>query len=374
MAFDLIRPTLSDPTDRPPPDRSMVHPPITIPMAAVLGMLSGVRARCPEPWTASLVGQAGFAPALLQEVHARVTGEQYVKLFCLLMDRLDDECLGLLPRPLRRGSFALVARSTLGVATVGQALRRMAQGFDLLLHDVRPCLVQEDGLTGLAWALRHPDGTPPPNFLYEMLMRVSWRLLAWLHGGKLLPARCDFCFARPDYADIYARIFPGPLRFDRPSSVVWFNVTALATPVHRDAAALERFLQGSPGNVVLPWLGERAASARVHALLRRTSPQWPDLAATAASLHMSVSTLQRHLAQEGTSFQALKDQLRRDLAIVRLSTGNPPLAVLAAELGFSDSAAFQRAFKTWTGSSPGSYKKGRQGSNASKKQQTIPYR
>ncbi|MDN6888112.1 AraC family transcriptional regulator, partial [Variovorax sp. CAN2819] len=81
------------------------------------------------------------------------------------------------------------------------------------------------------------------------------------------------------------------------------------------------------------------------------------LATTADVLHMSVSTLQRHLATEGTSFQALKDQLRRDLAIVRLNTSTVPLAALAEELGFADSAAFQRAFKTWTGGAPGSYRR-----------------
>lgn len=67
---------------------------------------------------------------------------------------------------------------------------------------------------------------------------------------------------------------------------------------------------------------------------------------------MSGSTLQRRLAAEGTSFQALKDELRRDMAIVRLATGTLPVTDLALELGFRDSAVFQRAFKSWTGCTP----------------------
>jgi AraC-like DNA-binding protein len=62
---------------------------------------------------------------------------------------------------------------------------------------------------------------------------------------------------------------------------------------------------------------------------------------------MAASTLQKRLAADGTSFQALKDALRR--------TGHRPpphqtvpLVALADELGFADSAAFQRAFKSWT--------------------------
>jgi AraC-like DNA-binding protein len=85
---------------------------------------------------------------------------------------------------------------------------------------------------------------------------------------------------------------------------------------------------------------------------------WPDLVGSAAVLHVSAATLQRRLAREGTSFRSLKDELRRDTAIGRLSTGTVTLAAVAIELGFADSAAFQRAFKSWTGSAPGAYRRG----------------
>jgi AraC-like DNA-binding protein len=71
---------------------------------------------------------------------------------------------------------------------------------------------------------------------------------------------------------------------------------------------------------------------------------------------MSVSALQRHLSLEGKSFQMLKDELRRDMAIVRLTSTGATLSAIADELGFADSTAFQRAFKSWTGSTPGIYR------------------
>ena len=334
----------------------MMRPPITISIAAVRGMLTGVRRSRPHDWIAELLARAGIAVELLDEDNARVTGEQYVALFRLLMDELDDECMGLMSSPLRRGSFVLVARSALGATTAASALRWIARGFDLLLADIAVEVVEDGTLTGLALSPRAGAG-PQQNFAYELLIRVCWRLLAWLHGGKLKPKCFDFCFPQPDYVSIYDKIFPARLRFDRPASVVWFDACDLATPVRRDSRALHDFLRQSPANVVLPWVSERAVGARVQALLRRTCPQWPDLAASAGSLNMAVSTLQRHLAAEGTSFQLLKDRLRRDMAIVRLSTSAVPLSVLAAELGFSDSASFQRAFKGWTGSAPGAYRR-----------------
>ena len=338
----------------------MLRPPVTIPIAAVQGMLSGVRARgdASPAWTEGLLDEAGIPPALLEEAGSRITAQHYTALFRLLMDRLDDESLGFLSRPLRRGSFSLVARSALGAPSLEVALRRVARSFRLLQDDVALVCLREGPLTGIGLAFNDVPAAHH-NFLHELMLRVLWRLLAWLHGGPLKPRRFDFSFEQPPYAAMYAKIFPGPLQFSQPHSAVWFQGTALATPVRRDEQALGLFMQAAPGNVIAPWLSEQAVSSRVRAVLQRLSPAWPDLATTAKALHLSTSTLQRHLMAEGTTFQALKDQLRRDLAIVRLNTSTMPLAALAADLGFAVSAAFQRAFKSWTGSAPGSYRKSR---------------
>lgn len=333
----------------------MGHPPVTIPIAAVHGLLSGV-ARDPGcDWIPELVEEAGIPPALLGESGARVTGQHYVRLFRALMDRLDDECLGLVSRPMRRGGFALVSRAALSAPTLAVAIRRIGQGFGLLIEDVRFAVTEEGPLTGLVLTPR-PGYCQPGNFFFELMLRVSWRLLAWLAGRRLMAVRFDFCFPRPDYAGIYRNIFPATLRFDQVATAVWFERAELASPVRREPEALETFLSASPGNLVLPWLAERTVSRRVYVLLHTACPAWPDLPETARSLHMSVSTLQRRLSAENTTFQAIKDLLRRDLAISWLNTRREPLAVLACELGFIDSAAFQRAFKKWTGSPPGLYR------------------
>jgi AraC-like DNA-binding protein len=332
----------------------MLHPPITIPIAFVHGMLSGLRARG-QPCDA-LLADAGIAPELLQQANARVTAAQYVALFRLLTDRF-DEGLGFFSRPLKRGSFALTARSALGAPNLEVAIRRVARTFHLLQDDVVLEPVREGALAGLALRFTDPS-VERPTFLHELLLRIFWRLLAWLAGGKLSAARFDFAFESPPYAGSYGKVFPAPLHFERPQSAFWFDAKRLQDPVRRDEAALRAFLADAQANVLGTQRGDDVVSARVRSLLQRTQPAWPDLVATADAMHMSTSTLQRHLASEGTSFQSLKDELRRDIAIVRLNTSAVPLAALAGELGFADSAAFQRAFKCWTGSAPGAYRRG----------------
>ena len=333
----------------------MRHPPVTVPIAFVHGMLSGVTARGMP--VGGFLLEAGIAPQLLEQRGARVTADQYVTLLRLLIERLDDDALGFLSRPFKRGSFALVARSAIGAPTLEVAMRRVARTFQLLQDDVVLKPLRDGPLAG--WALVFGDHVArPPAFLHELLLRVLWRLLAWLAGGQLSARRFDFAFPSPAYAGGYGKIFPATLGFERSHSAFWFDASRLPSPVRRDEAALRAFLADAQDYVVVPRRGDDVFSARVRTHLQQMLPDWPDLTATAATLHMSTATVQRHLAVEGTSFQALKDELRRDLAIVRLNTSSVALASLASELGFADSAAFQRAFKSWTGSAPGAYRRG----------------
>jgi len=73
-------------------------------------------------------------------------------------------------------------------------------------------------------------------------------------------------------------------------------------------------------------------------------------------LGMSARTLRRRLEKEGTSYQRIKDNARRDVAIALLSRDGLTVSEVAEQLGFSDPSAFHRSFKKWTGQSPGSYR------------------
>lgn len=333
----------------------MLRPPVTIPITFVQGMLSGAHAQgqpC-EP----LLLEAGIPPQLLTQPGARVTAAQYATLFKRLIEHLDDECLGLLTRPMKKGSLALVTTSAISAATLEVAVRRAARTIRLLQDDVAVQVVHDEGAqVGLALRFANPE-TARPTFLHELLLRVLWRLFAWLVGGHLPITRIDFAFEQPAYAASYGKIFPAPLRFGCPESTLWFEAALMQAPVRRDAAAMRSFLTDAHAQIIVPRSAEDSVGTRVRAQLLRTQPAWPDLADMARALHMAPTTLQRRLASEGIAYQALKDELRRDTAIWRLNTSSVSLAELAAELGFNDGSAFQRAFKNWTGSPPGAYRR-----------------
>ncbi|WP_282347555.1 AraC family transcriptional regulator [Pseudomonas sp. PS01301] len=84
---------------------------------------------------------------------------------------------------------------------------------------------------------------------------------------------------------------------------------------------------------------------------------WPEFDRLAKSLGTSSSTLQRRLQSEGLSYQRLKDDLRRDMAIHLLGREELTVNDVALQAGFQDASAFHRAFKKWTGVSPGFYRR-----------------
>ena len=71
---------------------------------------------------------------------------------------------------------------------------------------------------------------------------------------------------------------------------------------------------------------------------------------------MSESSLRRRLQKENTSYQALKDEIRCEVAIDKLLNENAKVADLAEYLGFTEPSSFVRSFKGWTGQTPRSYR------------------
>lgn len=304
-----------------------------------------------ERWLQS----AGINPEQLASPKGRVTLAQYAALGRAMITERDDEALGVLPRPARSGGIALQMRAAIGAPTLEVAIRRIAHVFRLLYEVLALELVREGPLAGLVLRVTDP-ALPPSQFRDGLVLRVYWQLLAWLVASRLPPVRFDFSYPRPADTGGYMRIFPAPWQFGAPASALWFEASWLKLPPCRDEAALREFLADGVMNMLLP-RRYGAFTGRVRAQLERMRPAWPDLDAVARALHMSDSSLQRHLASEGKSFQAIKDDLRRDVAIFRLNTSDVPLTRLATELGFSESSSFQRAFKGWTGCSPGAYRR-----------------
>ena len=320
----------------------------------VFGLLSGLKDKGID--IDDHLRQTGIDPQALRSLgHAGVTPMQYAALFYALMHASKDECLGLFSRPFKHGSFAMTARAGLSALELRGAIKRMTAALNLLQDDITFSLQVNGKEAGLHMQWTGSVGNTA-LFAEETMVRVLWRLAGWLLNVPLPVLHFDFTYPEPPNQEGYNMVFPAPRRYGQPAFGFWFNAAALQTPVNRDEPALRAFLTDAYTQVISPPRNFGAISQKVRNSLMRSYPQWPSLESVATMLNMAPSSLQRHLATEHTSLQWLKDDLRRDLAISRLSSSRVTLGQLASELGFSDSPAFQRAFKLWTGKPCGAYR------------------
>ena len=135
-------------------------------------------------------------------------------------------------------------------------------------------------------------------------------------------------------------------------------ITLLEAELVRDEGQLEKFLPLAPYYLIIrPVASSISITQRIRDILgddfREDMPSFEELTGL---LYMSARTLRRRLEREGTSYQRIKDNARRDVAISLLSQEGLTVSEVAERVGFSDPSAFHRSFKKWTGQSPGSYR------------------
>jgi len=305
---------------------------------------------------ATLLAAVGIPADCLTDDRARVPLLDYATLYNHLNTTLDDEAFGLFSTPMRVGCFEFLCRATITAPQLGQALLRAGRFLRTVLPDLRMTIERQGDVATLCLDETRAL-TVDRVFAYEWLLRLVHGLAGWLVGRGIALDAVDFPYPRPAHADDYALIYTANSRFDARRLTARIAANLLELPIRRDEAALQRFLDGAPGKLTMLYRRDRELVTRVRDLLRGRLPELPSLAAAATALQMTPRTLNRRLEEEGSSFRAIKDALRRDIALSRLAKTAQPVATLAADLGYTDPSAFYRAVVGWTGMAPGAYRR-----------------
>ena len=306
-------------------------------------------------------------PALLPPHLAlrRLSHHQLVRLYQVAAVRSGDEMMGLWSRPIRNGALKYICRSLIDAPTLERALHRFCQVWNLLLDDYRLEVADVAGAVALRLCPLQP-ALLVNRFGQMLMLKLAHGILSWLAGRELGCSAIAFGFARPAFASDYPLLFPGPIRFGAACSSIAFEAGTMALPVVRRPSEVRGFLERAPRDWIYTRLEEHALQLQIRALLQQAvqaaaSAGQPrgdaTLAQVAARLHVSPRTLTRRLGAEGLSFQEIKDGLRRDLAIHALQWSERSLEQIAFDLDFSSVTVFHRAFKHWTGVTPGQYRR-----------------
>lgn len=307
---------------------------------------------------ARVLASAGIPAELLGASHARVPAESYSALWLAVALELDDEFFGLDRRRMKCGSFALLCRAVLHSENLARALRRMLRGFGVLLDDVHAEL-RVEGRDAVIEVTNRIADAAARRFADETFLVLVHGTMCWLAGRRIPLTLAEFAHPRPPHAQEYRVMYSQQLRFEAEHTAVHFDAGQLAAPVIQDEASLEKFLRTAPRSVFLKYKNEDSWTARLRRRLRGSigRAEWPVLEDVAREFHVAPTTLRRRLDAEGTSYQGIKDELRRDAAVYHLCGSRLSIADIASALGFQETSAFHRAFKRWSGVQPGEYRR-----------------
>ena len=314
------------------------------------------RARAHGVDTLPIMAAAGITPQMLASPRSRVSSAQYGALWAGIAQAMDDEFFGQDAHPMRWGSFVTMTQAALTARTGRQALTR-ATGFLRLVLDDLHVQIEEDAQR-VRLVFVHRKGTRvPPMFTYATWLIMVYGLVCWLVGRRIpLIAACFRCVEPQDVQE-YRLMFCDDMVFMHDASYVDLAPGFLDLPVIQTTASIKAFLRDAPGSFIVKYRNPDSFGARVRKVLRNLPvTNWPASDAMALKLNVAEATMRRRLKLEGHTYQSIKDDLRRDIAIGQLQDTRRTIADIAVAVGFAEPSAFHRAFRKWTGMRPTDYR------------------
>ncbi|PVZ39415.1 AraC family transcriptional regulator [Pseudomonas sp. CC120222-01a] len=310
---------------------------------------------------APLLQQYGLDAARLAEAGARLSIPRYMHLGHAAIALCGEPALGLRMGRLSRLAQAGLAGVTAAQApTLGEAARTLLRFEPLYAANYRGHSSYQEDPQG-AW-LRFYSISPYNDynrFVVDSLLAGWLAQLAALAGAPLQAERLEVEFDAPGYAAGYQPLCSTPVQFGASANRLRLSRSTLeqANPQHCpstfdhllqlcEAEMLQRTRVRSLGERITHLLGPLLNGGRE-----------PDLEEVALHLQLPTWTLRRKLAEEGTRFRDLLNDTRRDLAEAYIRDTELAFGEIAYLLGFASAEAFQRAFKRWTGLTPGEFRR-----------------
>lgn len=324
-----------------------VRPP-TVAAGYVRGLLDFAVARGAD--RAILLAESLVPVADLDDPDRRVPLARYVALMRAAKQLTHDPALAL-----HYGEAVPLAETSV-VGLFGQASATAMDAFIQLNRYARLIIDFGQADAGDRFRLEHKgedlwlvDSWARPEEFQEFAETAFASMISWARGfGDGGVRAVHFQHAAPGHSAEYHRVFRVPVVFSSDRNALLIEPAVVNTRVAR----LPRYALGLVSDRADALLANLQQSASIRSkveacLIRGLHTGSADMGSVARSLGMSRATLTRRLAAEGATFTMVLDELRRRLASDYLEK----VAVQEAAylLGFSDPAAFSRAFKRWTG-------------------------
>lgn len=293
-------------------------------------------------------------PAELRELghEARIPltrQEELWEAFCIAAS---DPLIGLrLGSALQVGHLDMVGALLMSCETLGEALEALLEYYPIVGEGGEFLLAEDGAQLRLVY---QPYYEVRREERVEAVLASLLHMSRWITGERVQPVALHLAHAPRTIETRYIELLGCPLRFSAGENALLFERADLDVPLIQANALMREHLRGLADSL-LERLGQQSLAVRVQQQLRQ-QPRWGK-ERVAEHLELSGRHLNRKLAEEGTSFKLLRDQVLHQMAEQRLRE-SPRVAEVAEALGFSDESAFSKAFRRWSGMTPGQFRHG----------------
>jgi AraC-like DNA-binding protein len=275
-----------------------------------------------------------------------------------MIARSDDPGIGFeVGRLVEPQDLGITGYAVLSSPNMRQVLSLWSRYSGPLVGMISRMDLHEDANGGLDAEVMQPDRTDPIYvFCVEELMAMMFKLGAQLAGSPPEVERVEFSYPAPRHSFLYHQLFKCPIRFDGERTSASLTRDWLDRPSSSNDEEFNRICVSHCGKILHQIEHSTSVVSRIRSLLLRNPRDIPKMEAVAQSIGQSARSLRRHLQNEGSSYQQIVDEFRRDLAMEYLNSTHMSVKEIAYALGYADHAAFRKAFKTWTGQPPVAYR------------------
>ena len=301
--------------------------------------------------------RAGINPAVMGQPNQRVHTDQVARLFKTVQETLDDEFMGFTHNNCKVGLFATMAELVSHCSTLWELLDKAVNFYNLVSNDIPMQLNQTHDNAVLSFTMDQPQ-LDPEHFMAEFWLVIWHRFPSWYIGEPIRLQETHFTFKAPAHRSELQIMFPSQLQFKRSANRLIFDAQYLDKPLVRSDQELATYVQNAPADVMTIPGADTTLEAQIERMIGQRHPDrlvFAPIHELAKELGVSSQTLHRRLKESATSYQKIKDNLRREVAIHKLVNERLSVEQVAEVVGFTESRSFTRAFKHWTGLTPREY-------------------
>jgi AraC-like DNA-binding protein len=303
-----------------------------------------------------LLEEAGLDPALLNVPGTRYPRENIMNLWKIAARTTVDPCIGLtVGLKVRTTSFHALSCSWLASQTLLEALQRLAR-YHRIIATVPLEIEINEKEDSYELEVRYPNPKfPGPPIALDSFMGSIIGLCRTATNSHFHPLKVSLGHGDNDRASEYIKGFECPVDFMADKNAFYFDKESLLAHLPGNNPDIAKATD-KVAEHYLEMLDPNQVTTKVRKLLINLLPTGEaNQQIIASRLAKSVSTLQRQLRDEGTSFRTIQDETRQRLAEDYVQDGEYSLSEIAYLLGFTDQSNFSRAFRRWNGTSPSGF-------------------